>query len=480
MRVLGVAVCVLVLGAGVAGRDAGAALKVAGPAEECARAAEERAMALFETRLRSLDWTGRSNVGQKSIVSTGGPEGHASVTAIVLTEVAGEGSWSGTVRFSTAASVDGQTATLTTTRHFAVVDITPPAPHHTLFIHGGGTERLGAGVFTLRNLPLPAWMDAPLRAVLKAAGCTAEAGESASDAVDRVTRRASPGGWQPVLTSTLRRLDNDMKDAVDRNILSANPRRWGRVRTNGTLLVRLPAWAPDDAVNYCGSDPIFNGRAEFGYRGGDNRLHDPYLGVYTHYEGYIYKEYQREAQEGAQVVGPQRYTINTRMNYVQRYPGERPVPQLDALARNAPRVATRTLPDGAVLQGTPGSPLALDGVWYARGNVTVGGAFTGRGVIVATGGIRLAASVTRADADARLGLVALGGPVQLQDTAPYRIDAHVYARDGLRGAWSASARVRGNLAVETLDRAHMPGTFECWFDPTWTEQHAYHARWLAD
>ena len=34
-------------------------------------------------------------------------------------------------------------------------------------------------------------------------------------------------------------------------------------------------------------------RPEIGYHNHYNRLHDPYLSVYTHYEGYIYMNYRR-------------------------------------------------------------------------------------------------------------------------------------------------------------------------------------------
>lgn len=63
-----------------------------------------------------------------------------------------------------------------------------------------------------------------------------------------------------------------------------------------------------------------------------------------------------------------------------------------------------------------------------------------------------------------LSLVALRGAVRLERMST-RLDAAVYAWDGLAGRPGSRATVRGNLAVENLNRARMPRHFACTFDP---------------
>ena len=205
------------------------------------------------------------------------------------------GGWSGRVRITSAAG-------RTFTRRVQVVDVTPPAPHHTLFIHGPGTERLRAGCFTLRNLPLPADLATAIQAQAeRAVPGSGSGGGSAEDAVDRACRALSLADRidSPALLAKVARVnatpgvvenDSRIKDLVDNRILQLNPRLWGRVRTNGVLEVCPPVWAPDDVLNYTGNFEVFGQqRPEIGFPGCDNRLHDPYFGVYTHYEGAVYK-----------------------------------------------------------------------------------------------------------------------------------------------------------------------------------------------
>jgi hypothetical protein len=364
------------------------------------------------------------------------------------------------------------------TRRVQVADLTPPAAEHTLFIHGEGTEWLRAGSFTLRNLTLPADFDGAVRGLLQRVSPGVGA-VAAADAVDHVSRELSLGARvdSPALMGRIQRLvatpglarsDNAMKDFVDNRVLKLDPRTWGRVRTNGVLHVYPPLWTTDDVINYVADRPLL-GQAlpEIGYPGCDNRLHDPYMSVYTHYEGDFYKTYRRLGAS-MKTVAPQRYTINTRMNFVKRCPERAPVPNLERLAGSASSLAARVLADGAVLEGTAEEPLELGGIWYAAGRVTLGGRYRGRGLIVAAGDVIISRSLEPSAAGSRLGIASLGGAVRVGD-GHHVIRAYVYARAGLKGPRPSKVRVIGNLVVETLDRDRMPGTFACWFDPSFVD-----------
>ena len=403
------------------------------------------------------------------------------------------GGWSGRLKLTATATFQGARTVIEAVKDIKVIDITPPAPDHTLFIHGKKTEYLKDGFFVLSNLTLPDQvadlihgLTLRMNEVLSLSGVSRDKRAWLSN-VEAITKRlvvADADGDNPEALKLLSELtehvaksggDEKIKDMVDNIILSLNPRDWGRVRTNGVLQVYLPFFAPDDIINYFADASIFGQqRPEIGYQNNYNRLHDPYLSVYTHYEGYIYKNFRRLNQvvsgkpEPPQVVAPQRYTINTRMNYVLRYPEREPVPNLERLEKNAMKQATRVFKTGVYLNGTKEAPIELDGIWYAHDSVRISGFYKGCGMIVTEKDITITDHLKRLDENGTnwISLCAVNGDVKLGRTiGRTMVEAGIYAKDGLKGTRSAGITLLGNLSCEELDRPHMPKWFELRFNP---------------
>lgn len=403
------------------------------------------------------------------------------------------GGWSGKLKLTATATFGSARTIVEAVKDIKVIDVTPPAPDHTLFIHGKKTEYLKDGFFVLSNLTLPAQVSdlihgltIRMNEVLSLPDVSRDKRAWLSN-VEAITKRlvmADAEGDNPEALQLLTELtehvaksggDEKIKDMVDNIILSLNPRDWGRVRTNGVLQVYLPFFAPDDIINYFADASIFGQqRPEIGYQNNYNRLHDPYLSVYTHYEGYIYKNFRRlnpavgGKPEPPQVVAPQRYTINTRMNYVLRYPEREPVPNLERLEKNALKHATRVFKSSTYLNGTKEAPIELDGIWFARDTVRISGFYKGNGLIVSEKDIVITDHLKRVDENGVnwISLCAINGDVKLGRTiGRTMVEAGIYAKDGLKGTRSAGITLLGNLAVEELDRPHMPKWFEVRFNP---------------
>jgi hypothetical protein len=395
------------------------------------------------------------------------------------------GGWDGLLKLTAVAKLRQSRTTLEVVKAVRVADITPPAPDHTLFIAGSEFEELRDGTFHLSNLALPDKVQdrihkltLAMNEVLALTDVSPEVSKTLSN-VEKITKRlveahaAGDGSELLALAAQLNErigaagLSADVESALDELILSLNPKDWGRVRTNGALYVYMPFFAPDDIIGYFSSPGRFSGDAQVGFPACDNRLHDPYLSVYTHYEGRIIKGFRPLGEKDDQLPHFQRYTINTRLNYASRYPHLMAVPLLARLREHAPKQAVRTFRGPAVLTGTPTSPIRLDGIWYAPEGVTVQGPYEGRGLIVSAKGITVAGDVTREDGQTgMLGLVALSGNIHVsRDVGLVLVDAGLYAEDGVRGSGSAGLKVTGNLACHTLNRRQMPRVFSCRFDP---------------
>jgi hypothetical protein len=423
------------------------------------------------------------------------------------------GGWSGRLKFTATGQYAGVRSVIEAVKDVKVIDLTPPAPDHTLFVHGKKTEYLKDGTFLLSNLVLPdqvlnlihqltlrmnevlsisevsrnpnmvlANVEAITRRLTLAAG--EDDGAGAIKLVGELTEHVAKTGG-----------DEKIKDMVDNIILSLNPRDWGRVRTNGVLQVYLPFFAPDDIINYFADSSIFGQqRPEIGYQNNYNRLHDPYLSVYTHYEGYIYKNYRRlnplslgPKPEPPQVVPPQRYTINTRMNYVLRYPEREPVPHLERLEKFAAKHATLNFKQPVSLVGTLSAPIQLEGIWYSKEEVKIGGYYKGRGLIISEVGITVTEDLKPVDdpepaqvpgpataamqkteprSPHMLGLICFEGAVKLgKPVGNTEIEAGLYARDSVKGTKSNGIKLKGNLACENLNREQMPKWFIAKFNP---------------
>jgi hypothetical protein len=395
------------------------------------------------------------------------------------------GGWIGKLRIVSVGEFGDSRQVVEVFKDLKVLDITPPAPDHTLFISGEGTDTIQQGRFVLSNLNLPL----QVRDLLFDLGnkvnelLRLEMSESKVNAVKNIdmmvqllTTEADEGDMQNAL-KLIHELskyasDESIKDTVDNIILSLDPRDWGRVRTNGVLYVYLPFFAADDIINYFADSSYFgHQRPEVGYLYCANRLHDPYLSVYTHYEGYIYKHYQRlnplvlGPSEKAQAVPPQRYTINTRPDYVRRYPERKDPANLKRLEDEAKNHAHRVLVQNISLSGTAELPIKLSGLWHCTGKVSIGGYYCGKGLIVSEKEILITGDLVRSDDQSRLSLVSLKEYIGLDiGKQHWKIQAGLCANKGFKGRPEQEVQLFGNLVVSSLNRDKMPKYFSCRFD----------------
>ncbi len=396
------------------------------------------------------------------------------------------GGWSGILRLVASGRYRGAKRVVECFRPVKVLDVTPPAPDYTLFISSSGRETLKEGRFVLSNFDLPPQVRDKIFELTCKVDSLLRMGLSEKNTdtrrnVEKLTSYMSRAVEEDKMDDAVRYVfeladqidDESISDTVDNIILSLNPINWGRVRTNGRLDVYLPFFTADDIINYFADDSFFGRtRPEVGYPFCDNRLHDPYMSVYTRYEGRIYKHYQRLIKDSTgrvrfQPVPPQRYTINTRLNYVRRHPERRAVPFLERIEKNAARDAQRLVKHKLVLHGDEEHPMRIEGMWYCLENVSIGGAYTGRGMLVCERGITVTDDLRPLSKDDILSIVALKGAVVLSDRkSSYSLRASLYAREGLRGKRDQAVRMRGNLVVHELRRPSMPGSFTCRFDPT--------------
>jgi len=395
------------------------------------------------------------------------------------------GGWVGKLRIVSTGTYGNSRSVLEQIKDLKILDISPPAPDHTLFIEGEATEEIKIGRFVLSNLNLPL----QVRDLLFALGnkvnevlrldMSEDKGATISN-IDKIVKKMTTEADDGDMSDALKMIhelakhasDEAIKDTVDNIILSLDPRDWGRVRTNGVLYVYMPFFAADDIINYFADSSYFgHQRPEVGYLYCENRLHDPYLSVYTHYEGYIYKHYQRlnplilGPSDKPQPVPPQRYTINTRPDYVRRYPERKAMTGLERLKDAGVRHAHRIVKTNATFIGTRDEPIPLRGLWYCKENVVIGGYFSGRGMILCDKKVQVVDDLLRVEDADSLALVALKQHVCLEaDKQHWRMQAGMYSKEGLKGRPNQDLQLFGNLGVDKLEREQMPRYFTCRFD----------------
>lgn len=395
------------------------------------------------------------------------------------------GGWSGQLRLTAIADIEGTQRVLETVRGVKVVDISAISPDHTLFIESKQPETLGRGRFLLSNLDLPkpvadllqemTWkvnemLGLPLSQDVK--DVVGNVNQIQRYMTTRFQENEMADALQLIHDMASKVEDEKIKDKVDSIILSLNPRNWGRVRSNGSLYVKLPFFATDDIINYFADDSIFgHQRPEVGYLYHDNRLHDPYLGVYTHFEGLIYRQYRRlnplsmGPSTEPKAVQPQRYTINTQFNYVDRHPERKEPENRKRLTKHVEKVATNVYKETTRFEGTHEEPIEVDGIWFFKNKLEVGGVFTGKGMLVAKEDITLLSSMIPLREDDSVNLVSLRGAVKLNSKFPeFSHRGGMYAHNGVRGGPTQSLDILGNLVVNTLRRDDMPRYFTCRFD----------------
>ncbi|MCJ8345939.1 hypothetical protein MJH12_10390, partial [bacterium] len=306
-----------------------------------------------------------------------------------------------------------------------VTDITPPAPDHTLFIHSRKKEKIGRGKFELSNLTLPPVIVKLIYRLSQQIKDTLgfEIGEDKNKTLnildslnaaftDTFNSKGTKDSIEIISQLSSETSDDDISETVDNIILSLNPRNWGRIRTNGRLDVDMPFFAADDIINYFAEAGSWRDLPEVGYLFHDNRLHDPYMSVYTHYEGLIYKKYRKiyPSQYGIaepESVPPEQYTINTRLEYPKRYKHKYDIQNLKRFEDFGMHIANEKYVKKEVLLGTKEVPFQLNGIWYFKEGLEIGGYFTGRGTIVADKAIVVSSSLKKSNEHSSLSLVSL-------------------------------------------------------------------------
>lgn len=366
-------------------------------------------------------------------------------------------------------------------RTLSVTDITPPAPDHTLFVHGEKQEVLKEGKFQLSNLTLPPIIMKLLHQLSQQTSEVLgfEVGESSEKTIDLIEKLNDDFNEHFRTLSLKMRINNiqelsnsvaddDISETVDNIILSLSPRNWGRVRTNGRIEAYMPFFAADDVINYLAEKGSWRELPEVGYLFHDNRLHDPYMSVYTHYEGLIYKRYRKiyPSQFGIiepEDVPPEQYTINTRLEYPRRKKDAFDIKGLERIKENGLNVASAIFEKPVKMIGTKDVPIDLEGIWWFRSGLELGGFYSGRGLLISEQPIVLSSDVLKINERDSLALVSLFNEVSLKQSE-LTIQAAIYAHQGLRSRGCDSVKIFGNLAVETLNREKMPEDFFCRFD----------------
>jgi hypothetical protein len=396
------------------------------------------------------------------------------------------GGWKGSLRIRATGKFKRSQVAVEEWHHIHMVDVTAPASDHTLFIESEEREYLNEGQFILSNLTVP---DAVKNEILLLAGSLSETlniendqgndnQEKSLESVHKLNQKVS-GMMGGINTEEALKLafnltksadDSQIKSTLDRIVLSLDPRDWGKVRTNGALFVQLPFFATDDIINYfVDSSPSSRRRPEVGFIGCQNRLHDPYLSIYTLFEGRIYKSFRRlkplalGPSEKPQNVPPQRYTINTKMNYPRIRPKEQIPSNLNRLVTKAGSFAQKRADHPMKLKGTKDLPIDVTGITLSTHKISIEGVFTGVGIIVSNSNLLITGDITPLNKEKdRLSLVAPNGTIILDPKEDsYRINAALYAKNGLTGMKGQHAIINGNLVVNKLNRDKMPGSFTC-------------------
>ncbi|RCK78919.1 MAG: hypothetical protein OZSIB_0470 [Candidatus Ozemobacter sibiricus] len=377
------------------------------------------------------------------------------------------GGWDGHLRFVSTATYRRATKRLEVVRDLKVSDLTPPAENYTLFISGKRDEYLKEGEFRCRNWSVVRSLKDMIDEIIKK---TNEAFQ------ETLGNSAEALFWEPNTVSlinfegdvkvktlkVIRKLvmsvtDVKIKDYVDTTIQKLHPYLWGKIRTNGRLHVYLPFFAADDIINYFEDNSIFSHqRPEIGYLFCNNQLHDPYLSKYTYYEGEIIRYYQKLKPYVLGITetpypSSDPYTINTKFDFVTRYPNKLEPLQLERIKKHGKEFCHEFYEGDLVLKGTYAKPASVWGIIYVQGNVYIGGRISGQGMIITEGNIILTDNVVHDSARSFLSLVALNGVVTFAPgLTKAKIEAAVYAKESIKGGQQVS--ILGNLVVENLNR----------------------------
>ncbi|HNV70000.1 MAG TPA: hypothetical protein PKO06_09895, partial [Candidatus Ozemobacteraceae bacterium] len=377
------------------------------------------------------------------------------------------GGWEGHIRFVSTGYFKNTKKRIEVMRDLRCADLTPPAENYTLFVSGKKDEYLKEGEFRLRNWSvvrsLKDMVDGIIKAVNDAVmatlGNTAEALFWEPKAASLISFE---GDLKVKTLKVIRKLvmsttDVKIKDYVDTTIQNLHPYLWGKIRTNGRLHAYLPFFAADDIINYFEDNSIFSHqRPEIGYLFCNNQLHDPYLSKYTYYEGEVIKYYQKLKPYILGVTetpypSSDPYTINTKFDFVSRYPQKLQPLQLERIKKHAKEFAHEYYEGDLTLKGSYAKPAHIMGIIFVQGDVYIGGRVSGQGMVVSEGNIFITDNVIHDSAGAFLSLVSLKGHVAFaKGISAAKVEAAIYAFNSIKGGEQIS--ILGNLCVENLNR----------------------------
>jgi hypothetical protein len=227
----------------------------------------------------------------------------------------------------------------------------------------------------------------------------------------------------------------------------------GRVRVNGTLHVWLPFFDVDDIISYFVRN-VYYEKPAVGYPGCNNRLHDRFMSWATKFEGDVRKHYYELApyviEHQKPVAKVEQYTRwSTFPNFVKEHPNQRMPDKLRKL-ETYEKYATNIINGSIVMIGTKESPVLLDGLTLIKGNLTIGGYFVGKGMLVATGNVFIRSNIKHGSPSTLLSIVSLKGKGILAKESSVVINAALCLRDSLVGGMSM--KVIGNYVVRQLNR----------------------------
>ncbi len=377
------------------------------------------------------------------------------------------GGWEGLLRFEATGRYRNAEKKIEVIRELKVTDLTPPAENYTLFVSNRKDEYLRHGEFRCRNWSV----------VRELKSLIDDLAKKTRDAFqETLGNTAGDFFWEPNMASNvgfegdmkirtlkvIRKLvmsvsDIKIKDFVDISIQKLHPYLWGKIRTNGRLHVYLPFFAADDIINYFEDNSIFSHqRPEIGYLFCSNQLHDPYLSKYTYYEGEIIRYYQKLKPYVLGITetpypSSDPYTMNTKFDFVSRYPDKLEPMQLDRIKKDAKDYCHEFIERDLTLQGTYSKPASVWGLIYVQGDLHIGGRISGQGMIVTEGDIFITENVVHDSAASFLSLVSLKGTVRLaKGLNNAKIESAIYAKESLIGG--EEVNIFGNLVVDSLNR----------------------------
>lgn len=335
-------------------------------------------------------------------------------------------------------------------RSIKVANVSPIGEEYTLFIEGEKEEFLKYGKFTLSNWTVD--MNEVKNLVTQIQEMTSKKNLSVPDT--SINDFASSLNF--VKNFVLSNKDSDIKKEASAMLFNLDFRRWGRVRTNGTLHVFLPFFEVDDIINYFVENKYYS-KPEVGYVGCFNMLHNPYLGKYTRYEGNIRKNYYRLApyilSRRFPVERSDKYTrFSTDSYYPQEHPDEKS-PSNNILTKpgDIDKFIHQNCSSDMVLRGTPSNPITVNGLMNIEGSLTIGGNIKGKGALIVKGTVLIENSIIYNDKSSLVSIISLNNPVIIKNGVEnLTLDTCLYSRESIKGG--VSMKINGNLVVYNLNR----------------------------